>query len=318
MQLEPSTISIVIVILYCLTWCLALYKAEIAQKSHPPLGDIVNIDGKIAHVMIMGTGEDLVLIHGSSGNIRDFTLSIAPSLAKDFRVIMIDRPGLGYSKSFNKSGETLKEQAIFLYQVAKTFGANKPIVLGHSLGGAVALAWAVYLPNNISGLLPLSAVSNRWPGGTSAFYNINKNFILNKFSVPIISAFAPKRKIESDVKEVFNPQEVPSNFLKEFGVELTLRPKTIVANAKHRNQLKEQIIHQSEFYSNISVPTIIMHGIEDGLVPISVHAIPLAKQIPNSKFIKFSGIGHMPHHFRQNDIVYALNQIKRQASNTQK
>ena len=196
---------------------MALYKAEIAHKSHPPLGDIVNIDGKIAHVMIMGTGEDLVLIHGSSGNIRDFTLSIAASLAKDFRVIMIDRPGLGYSKSFNKSGETLKEQAIFLYQVAKTFGANKPIVLGHSLGGAVALAWAVYLPNNISGLLPLSAVSNRWPGGTSAFYKINKNFILNKFSVPIISAFAPKRKIESDVKEVFNPQEVPSNFLKEFG-----------------------------------------------------------------------------------------------------
>ena len=50
--------------LYCLTWCLALYKAEIAHKSHPPLGDIVNIDGKIANVMIMGTGEDLVLIHG--------------------------------------------------------------------------------------------------------------------------------------------------------------------------------------------------------------------------------------------------------------
>ena len=69
MLLEPSTILIVIVILYCLTWCLALYKAEIAHKSHPPLGDIVNIDGKIAHVMIMGTGEDLVLIHGSSGNI---------------------------------------------------------------------------------------------------------------------------------------------------------------------------------------------------------------------------------------------------------
>ena len=56
-----------------------------------------------------------------------------------------------------------------------------------------------------------------------------------------------------------------------------------------------------------------MHGTEDELVPISVHAIPLAKQIPNSKFIKLSGIGHMPHHFRQNDIVYALNQIKRQA-----
>ena len=68
------------------------------EKTYPPLGNILEVNGKRVHALVMGEGPDLVLIHGSSGNLRDYTTSIASELANSYRVILFDRPGLRHSK----------------------------------------------------------------------------------------------------------------------------------------------------------------------------------------------------------------------------
>ena len=110
------------------------------EKTYPPSGDILEVNGKRIDALVMGDGPDLVLIHGSSGNLHDYTTSIASELANSYRVILFDRPALGASERIINMGDTLKDQACFLRDASLMLGADRPIVLGHSYGGSVAMA----------------------------------------------------------------------------------------------------------------------------------------------------------------------------------
>ena len=81
------------------------------------------MNGKRVHALVMGEGPDLVLIHGFSGNLRDYTTSIASELANFYRVILFDRPGLGHSERITNMGDTLKDQARLLRDAALMLGA---------------------------------------------------------------------------------------------------------------------------------------------------------------------------------------------------
>ena len=56
------------------------------------------MNGKRVHALVMEEGPDLVLNHGSSGNLRDFTKSITSELANSYRLILFDRRGLDHSE----------------------------------------------------------------------------------------------------------------------------------------------------------------------------------------------------------------------------
>mgnify|MGYP003110546035 FL=1 len=77
-------------------WRAARHEAR-AEASHPPEGEIITVDGLPVHAKVIGNGPDLVLIHGASGNLRDFTMGFAERLSDRYRVIMFDRPGMGYT-----------------------------------------------------------------------------------------------------------------------------------------------------------------------------------------------------------------------------
>ena len=129
------------------------------EAAFPPEGRILDVGGVQVHAAVMGAGPDLVLIHGSSGNTRDMTFSLAPKLAARYRVIAFDRPGLGYTARLGSGGASIFEQADLLAAAARQLGADRPIVLGHSYGGAVALAWAAYYPEDLSALVAVSSLN---------------------------------------------------------------------------------------------------------------------------------------------------------------
>ena len=89
-----------------------------AEAAHPPAGEIITIDGVPVHYKIMGDGPDLVIIHGASGNLNEFTMGFAQSLADRYRVILFDRPAQawpgrppGTSGAWNAAEETPQQQA---------------------------------------------------------------------------------------------------------------------------------------------------------------------------------------------------------------
>jgi pimeloyl-ACP methyl ester carboxylesterase len=277
-----------------------------AEAAFPPEGQILDVNGTAVHAVVMGAGPDLVLIHGASGNTRDMTFSLAPVLAERYRVIVFDRPGLGYTDRISTDGSSLPEQAELLMQAARQLGAHKPVVMGQSYGGAVALAWAIYHPDQIAALIPVAAVSNPWTTPLDPLYQITSSWWGSRFIVPLITAFVSDAYVERAIESVFPPQSAPTGYAEHVGAALTLRRVSMRANADQRAGLLRDILAQYTKYGRITAPTEIVHGTADTTVGLSIHSELLVDQITDAVLTRLQGIGHMPHHAAQEAVIAAI------------
>ncbi|MEM6481746.1 MAG: alpha/beta hydrolase [Pseudomonadota bacterium] len=302
----------IVLVTALLVWVKARTHEAQAESSFPPEGQFVDVDGTRVHAVVRGAPEapPLVLIHGASGNTRDWTLDIVPRLATSYRVIVFDRPGLGYTDSSRGSGaggaQTISEQATLLQAAAATLGADKPVVLGHSYGGAVALAWAVHHPEHLAALVTVAAASHRWETGLSTYYKILSHPILGPLVIPFLTAFVPDARVEREIAAVFEPDAVPKGYLDHFGAGLTLRRTSMRANALQRANLLDEITVMTKQYPDIKVPVEVLHGTADMLVWSSIHSEPLARAIPDATLTLLPGTGHMPHHAVPDEITDAI------------
>lgn len=286
---------------------------ERAEATYPPEGQFIDMGGVQVHAVIMGEGPDLVLLHGASGSTRDMTFSLAPRLAERYRVIVFDRPGLGYTDRINETGASIVQQADLLARAAAELGAKKPIVMGQSYGGAVALAWAVHNPGNISALVPVAAPSMPWNTPLDPFYKITSSRLGSRFAVPLITAFVPDSRIDQTLNSIFAPQAVPEGYGDYVGAGLTLRRKTLRANADQRASILAEITALEPHYAQINVPTELVHGTADTTVGLSIHSEKLVKRIEGATLTRLEGIGHMPHHVAQDAIVDAIDRAAARA-----
>ncbi|AAV95010.1 alpha/beta hydrolase [Ruegeria pomeroyi] len=281
-------------------WALTLWRAARhearAQASHPPLGQFVTVEGLRIHAEVMGSGPDLVMIHGSNGNTRDLSFVLAPILADHFRVILLDRPGLGFSDPAPAGAADIAGQARLLMLAAEQLGAKRPIVLGHSYGGSVALAWAVHHPDRLAALVPVAAPSNPWNTPLDLLYRVTSTRLGAAVAVPLITAYVPDSYVTRALEDVFAPQPAPAGYADHFGPGLSLRRASLRANAAHRASLLGEIEALHPRYGEIAVPTEIVHGTEDDTVNFDLHSTTLSGQISGAVLTPLPGVGHMPQH----------------------
>lgn len=292
-----------------------------AQADFPPEGQIIDVGGVPVHVLIRGTGPDLVLIHGASGNLRDFSFGLIDQLSDRYRVIAFDRPGLGYTgrtdpaydSAFTSRAETLAEQATLLQAAAAQLGADKPLVLGQSYGGSVALAWALDHPDHIAGLILVSAPSQGWDGGLGPLYAINSSVLGGAFLLPVISAFAPAKLVRTTMESIFAPNPVPPGYDAHVGAELVIRRGSLRANARQVSALKSELLAMIPRYGSLSLPVEIVHGDSDTVVPLAIHSAHLVTQIPGAVLTVLPGVGHMPHHSDPKAVTDAIDRAAARA-----
>lgn len=284
-----------------------------AEESHPACGRFLDVDGHRVHVEIRGQGPDLVLIHGASGSTRDMTFELAKHLEDRYRLLIFDRPGLGYSDRINRSGATIWQQAALLSKAAEQLGAHRPVVMGQSYGGAVALAWAVHFPTRISALVPVAAVSSIWASPLDFYYRVVSHKWLGPLAIPLITAFVTDSYVDKVLASVFVPQDEPEGYGDYFGPGLTLRRKTLRANALQRKNLLSEIRELYPRYGQITVPTEIVHGEEDTTVPAWNHSERLVTRISGANLTVLRGVGHMPHHVAPKDVADAIDRATARA-----
>jgi len=94
------------------------------------------------------------------------------------------------------------------------------------------LTWALKAPENIAALVNISGVSHPWTIALNTYYKVTSHLYFGWLVALLISAFASERAIEKTLKEVFAAQSRPKKYRQKFGVELVLRQKTILANAR--------------------------------------------------------------------------------------
>jgi len=149
MKLFVTLLSLVVV-LPALAACVssAVYTSRV-EKRFPPIGQIVDNNGKGVHVIEQGitTGPVVLMIHGASANAREFTGTLAPQLKDTHRILMADRPGHGYSGR-PADARTLGVQAAQMaFALEALAPGEKATIVGHSFGGAVALRLALDRPD---------------------------------------------------------------------------------------------------------------------------------------------------------------------------
>lgn len=303
------TLALALLALTGTTQVLAARREARAAKLTPPTGQDVEVEGRRVHVEVLGSaGPDLVLIHGASGNVRDFTLRLAPTLATRYRVFVVDRPGLGWSDPL-PGGGSLAAQARSIQAAVAALGAERPLVLGHSYGGAVALAWAATLPGTLSGVLPLAAVAYPWYTGLGAFYSVLSHPLGLALAIPLLTAFTPTRVIRAEMAKIFRPQPAPPGFADHLGTDLTLRRGQMRANARQRRALHAEVEALSPRWPEITVPIEVVHGSADDIVPPSVHAERLTAELADAPLTLLDGIGHAPHHSAMPEVIAAIDRL---------
>lgn len=273
-----------------------------AEAAFPPSGNFVTVAGKRLHYEVKGEGPDLVMIHGASGSLRDLTFALRDQLTDRYRVIVVDRPGLGHSDALDDT--SLLAQARFIKAGVAQLGVDQPIVLGQSYGGAVALAWA--LEGGPRALVLVASPSMPWPGKLDAWYRLTDTWPGRHLAIPLASAFVPQSYVKSATAAVFAPDPVPPGYDDFLGTPLTLRRETLATNAAQVNALRAELVTMEPRYTSLTLPVELIHGADDTIVPLDVHSGPLSQLLPNDTLTVIPGAGHMPHHAHADRVIRAI------------
>lgn len=293
-------------------WAFSRIVVIIIDRSWPPAGEIMAIDGMSVHVVDIPAGPggpNLLLIHGASGNVREPLDALTDALGGKFRLIAVDRPGHGHSTRGTREMSDPARQADVMAAVLDRLDVGPCIVLGISWGASVAAALALRHPDRVAGLLFVSPATHPWPGGVSRRTRL--------FGAPFIGRLAADFAVvplglvlaQPAIRAGFAPDPVPENYAARIGALLAIRPKTFVANARDVVDLNRHLIKLSARYHEIRAPTEIITGDRDPVVSPAIHAFGLARDIPGARLTILPGAGHMPHWSRTAEVTAAIERL---------
>jgi pimeloyl-ACP methyl ester carboxylesterase len=284
-----------------------------AEADFPPTGRLLDVDGFRVHAHVEGTGPDLILIHGASANTRDFTFGLVAALSSRYRVIAFDRPGLGHSSAIGPLGLSPLGQAAHLQKAAGQLGVSRPLILGQSYGGAVAMAWAISSPDPAA-LILVSGATMPWKGrALGAWYEVAQTALGGVTAVPVVAAFPPLDYARDAIKSVAAPETPPPGYADYTGLPLILRRNSARVNARQVGSLKAHIVQMLPLYPSVTVPVELLHGTADGVVFASVHSEPLSRLLPDATLTLLDGAGHMAQHTRMPDVIAAIDRAAHRA-----
>lgn len=284
---------------------LALFTAHsvrVMERDFPPGGEFVESGEGRLHYVELGAGPPLVLLHGANTSARDFAASIAPGLAVDHHVVAIDRPGYGYSD--RSTGAAMPaEQARAMHEVIKALGMQRPTIVGHSFGGAVALAYALAYPSEVSGVVLLGGVAYPWASGVAWHNHVAHWPIVGPVFAHSLVYPVGRLKLTASIEAVFAPAEPTPDYASRTGIVLALRPAPYRASAEDLLHLSRHLKEQSRRYAELTAPVLMITGAQDTVVPAWRHAERLQKVLVNQRLRRIDGVGHAPHHSRPDLVV---------------
>jgi pimeloyl-ACP methyl ester carboxylesterase len=282
--------------------------AKNAENDNPPAGQFLEVNGVRLHYVERGSGAPLVLLHGNGSMIQDFESSgLIDLAAKNYRVIVFDRPGFGHSDRPRNVVWTPAAQAELINSALHRLGVSHAIVLGHSWGASVAVALALKYPTLVQGLVLASGYY---------YPTLRPDVVaLSAPAVPLVgdilghtlSPIVSRVMWPLLMAKIFGPRSVPRKF-EGFPKEMALRPSQIRASAAESALMIPDAFHYRDEYTNLKMPVVIVAGDEDRLVDIDAQSTRLHRDVPQSRFHRVPGTGHMIHQTATGVVMSAINE----------
>jgi pimeloyl-ACP methyl ester carboxylesterase len=269
----------------------------VIERRLPQQGKRVAVTGATLNVVELGqrnaAGPPILLLHGASSNLEAMRRPVGEALAKDHRVILIDRPGHGWSTREREADSTPAIHARMIEEALGKLGTGPVIVVAHSAAGALAARLALDYPQRVAGLVMLAPVTHPWYGGVGFYNKLVTTPVIGPLLAYTVTLPLGLLLAEPGAREVFQPQAMPANFVADSATLLLLRPREFLANARDLVTLKQAVEEQAPRYSEIRAPVTIISGDADKTVSTVIHSRMFARAVPSAKLIVLPGIGHM-------------------------
>jgi len=272
-----------------------------------PGGVFETVDGVRLHHKITGPQDapTVLVLHGASSNLEEPMLALADALS-GYRVIWLDRPGLGWSERPGGGDWTPAREADLITAFLSEIGVEDTVVVGHSWGAAITLRLMMDHPDRTRGAV-LIAPAIRANVGDAAFYNALTTWpvigtILTRAVVPAVGPGS----LDDGVESAFAPEPVPDDYIEKAEIPLILRPGPWRANAADMARVNESLEAQEDRYGGITQPVILLAGPEDGVVLTDRHAVPVAETLPRGELRMIEGVGHNLHHWHGDAVARAV------------
>ena len=267
------------------------------ERAHPAPGRMIEVPGATLHVVELGprdaAGPPVLMIHGASSNLEAMRLPLGERLAGRHRVILIDRPGHGWSSRAQLTDSTPAIQAAMIDAALEKLGVGPAILVVHSWAGALGARMALDYPERIAGLVMLAPVAYPWPGGVGTYNKLVTTPVIGQLLAYTITLPLGILLAEPGARAVFLPQTMPKDFVRDTATSLLLRPREFLANAWDLVSLKAAVAEQAPRYGDIRVPTVVIAGDVDKTVSTAIHSRPFTSVVPNAKLIVLQNVGHM-------------------------
>lgn len=245
----------------------------------------------------------MVLIHGFGATLHTWH-DLYPLLTRRYSVVRLDLKGSGFSSKPQDKSYGPDDQAVLVTAFIQSLGLAKVLLVGHSLGGDIALLTYLGLrsggrDNAIKGLVLIDSAGypQKIPSYIAAVRNPLTRFISNLLS-PQQRARYVLKKIFWDKRQV-TPERVHryAFFLDLPGSRQALSETARRIEPQHFQKVKERL-------GQIKIPTLLIWGRDDPVVPVE-NAYQFHKNIPNSQLEVLLETGHVPQEERP-DAVFQL------------
>ena len=291
------------------TWWIAAK----AERLVPPSGKFVDIGGNRIHYVEAGEGRPILFVHGLGGQLHHFRHAMFP-LLPGYRLISLDRPGSGYSVRATGATARLPEQAEVVAGFIKALGLDKPLLVGHSLGGVVALTVALNHPDMISGIVALAPLTHMEDSVRTEFKGLYITSRLKRWllaqttAIPMALKFAPQT-----LDFVFGPQKCPEDYIVAGGGMLGLRPSHFYATSSDFVAIEKDLGEIEARYGEISMPAAMMFGTADRVLDHTRHGLPMRDKIAGLDFELVEGQGHMLQFTDSGSVARMIERVAAQA-----
>lgn len=278
------------------------------EHDYPPVGKFVEINNLRLHYVEQGSGPGpaLLLVHGASSNLREFTAGLLPMLAQKHRVIAFDRPGYGYSDRADGPWMNPAETAALLLDASAKLGIEKPVIVGHSWAGSVVMSSLVQMPERVSGGILLAGVAGHWEGSVGWTYDLGSLPVIGPLFTWTMVTPAGQLLLEREVAPVLAPHPMQEGYVERIGAPLALRPWTFRHNVHDMTQLNQYMQSLSPSYDQIHLPLLIIHGKDDALVPFWNHGRRVLPVVPQAQAVLLPQAGHGLHHTHMREVLTAI------------
>lgn len=235
----------------------------------------IKIDGRDVHYFTAGHGDPLVVIHGGGGDASTWLNNMA-ELADKYTVYVPDLPGFGESQPL-EGDYYIPELTEFVDGFSDKLGLESFNLVGHSIGGGVALNYALKFPHKIRKLVLISSLCLGWE--IALWVRI--------MSIPSRITGAAVLAVLRGVKWLVKTLLIPVEFV------IPISPSSVNLGSSIAT-FKQQTLVLANRLSELVMPTLLVWGAKDEIVPVR-QAYAAAQVIPNCQLRVFENVGHNVH-----------------------